>query len=78
MWWKLTGLVFLTAALVISVIPVRTHAILYDPANDPAPSRVSLGDIFGSIYITTVTVVLIVCVLAVASYVAVKITRGHW
>lgn len=78
MLWKLTGLVFLTAAFVVSVIPFRTHAILFDPVNDPPPRRVSLRDMFGSMYITTGTVALIVGILAVAAYVGFKIARRHW
>ncbi|WP_428685590.1 hypothetical protein [Sphingopyxis sp.] len=78
MWWKLTGVVALTAALIFSVIPIRTHAVLHDPVNDPPPSWASLGDLLGSMYITTGTAVLIAGILAVAGYVAFKVARGHW
>ncbi len=78
MWWKLAGLIVLTAALVFSVIPIRTHAILYDPVNDAPPSRTSLSDMLGDMYLTSGTIVLIVSILAVAGYVAFKVVRGHW
>jgi ABC-type antimicrobial peptide transport system permease subunit len=78
MWWKLSGLLVLTAALVFAVIPIRTHAVVYDPLNEPPPERGSFGDVLGNMYLTPGTVLLILCIVAVASFVAFKVVRGHW
>ena len=78
MWWKLIGLFVLTAALVVALIPIRTHAIAYDPMSEPPPERGSLADVFSNMYLTPGTVLLILCIVAVAGFVASKIVRGHW
>lgn len=78
MWWKLLGLVVLTAVLVFAVIPIRTRAIVYAPMNEPPPEPPSFGDLLSNMYLTPGTVLLIVFILAVASFVALKIVRGHW
>lgn len=78
MWWKLTGLFVLTAALVFAVIPIRTHAVAYDPMNDPPPERASFGNVLGDMYLTPGTAILIALILAVAGFVAFRVVRGHW
>jgi hypothetical protein len=78
MWWKLAGLLIVTALLVVSVIPIRTHAVAYDPMHDPPPSRPSLLDILGSMYLTPGRAVLILVILGIASFVAMKVIRGQW
>ena len=78
MWWKLLGLIALTAALVFAVIPIRTHAVIYDPMNESPPERGSFGDILSNMYLTPGTVLLILCIVALASFVAFKVVRGHW
>lgn len=78
MWWKLVGLVVVTVALVFAVMPIRTHAVVYDPMNEPPPARPSFGDMLGGMYLTPGTALLILFILAVASFVAFKVRRGHW
>jgi len=78
MWWKLAGLLIVTAVLVVSVIPIRTHAVVYDPMKDPAPPRPSLLDILGSMYLTPGRAALILAILVIASFVAMKVIRGQW
>jgi uncharacterized membrane protein len=78
MWWKLIGLLVLTAALVFAVIPIRTHAVVYDPMNEPPPVRSSFGQMLGNMYLTPVTALLVLLILAVATFVAFKVLRGHW
>ncbi|MFN3388582.1 MAG: hypothetical protein ACK40O_06580 [Allosphingosinicella sp.] len=78
MWWKLAGLFVLAASLVFAVIPIRTHAIVFDPATVSAPKALSLADTVGNMYLTPGTVLLIVFILAVAGFVALKVLRGHW
>ncbi|MDT9600010.1 hypothetical protein [Sphingosinicella rhizophila] len=77
MWWKLGGLLVLTAALVIGVIPIRTHAVLYDPAKSLPPPMPSLGEMFSTMYLTPGTALLISVILAAAGFVALKIIRGQ-
>ena len=78
MWWKLLGLLLLTATLVFVVIPIRTHAVVYDPVNDPPPEPPSLGDFLGALYLTPGTVLVILLIVGVASFVAFKVVRRHW
>lgn len=78
MWWKLCGLFVLTAALVFAVIPVRTHAVVYELMNEPPAERGSCGDVLSNMYLTPGTLLLILCIVAVASFVALKVLRGHW
>ena len=78
MWWKLLGLLVLTAALVFAVIPIRTRAVIYDPVNGPPPERPTFGDLLSNMYLTPATVLLILFILGVASFVAFKVFRGHW
>ncbi len=78
MWWKLIGLTALTAALVFAVIPIRTHAVAYDPVNEPAPERASFGSMLSNRYFTPGTVLLMLCIVAVASFVAFKVVRRQW
>jgi hypothetical protein len=76
MWWKLAVLALVTSALAVAVIPMRTHAVKYDPYNEPPPETWSFSGIFDSIYFTPTTVALIVGILAVAAAVAFYIVRG--
>jgi uncharacterized membrane protein len=78
MWWKLVGLVVLTAGLVFAVIPIRTHAVVYDPTNKPPSDRVFIGDILGNMYLTPGAALLILFILAVASFLAFKVARRNW
>lgn len=79
MWGKLTGLFLLTAVLVFSVIPVRTHAIMYDPVTEPPPTRdFSISGIIANMHMTPLTLTLIAVILAASAVAALKITRGDW
>lgn len=73
---KLGALLIVTAALVLVSIPVRTHAVLFDPSKPPR--RPSLGDIVGSMYLTPGTGLLIAAILAIATFAAVMVIRGQW
>lgn len=77
MWWKLLGLLVLTATLVLVVIPIRTHAVVYDPMKEPPPPP-SFGKLLSAMYFTPGTVLLILFIFAGASFVALKVVRGHW
>ncbi len=78
MWWKLGGLVVLTAALVLAVIPIRTHAVLDDPTSNLPHPRASVGDMLSNMYLTPATGIIIMLILAFAAFVALKVVRGHW
>ena len=76
MWWKLVGVVVLTAALIFAVIPIRTHAVLYDPSKPP--QRPSISDILSNMYLTPMAGLLIGLILVIAALVTVKVVRGDW
>lgn len=52
MWWKLSALLLVTIVLVVAILPIRTQAVLYDPAKDPPPQRPSLWSLLGNMYLT--------------------------
>ena len=78
MWWKLAGLLVLTAILIKLAIPFRTRAIIYDPLMrqtvHPLPKFWSLD----YAYLTPGSAVIILVVLAAAGFVAIKVVRGQW
>jgi len=76
MWWKLSGLFVLTAALCLSVIPLRTHAVIYDPSKPPAPW--TLRAMLAAMYLTPTAGLLIAAIVGVAAFVAFKVLRGQW
>jgi hypothetical protein len=76
MWWKLSGLVVLTAALCLAVIPIRTHAVIYDPSNPPAPW--TFRAMIANMYLTPTAGLLIAAIVAVSAFVALKVLRGQW
>jgi hypothetical protein len=78
MWWKLGLLFAVTGLLVLSVIPLRTHAVSYDPVKGPAPSSPTLMDMLGSMHLTTTSVALIAVILVASGFVAFKVIRGVW
>jgi hypothetical protein len=78
MWWKLTGLFLLAAALVFAVVPIRTHALLYDVTTDAPSGHPSFANTIGIMYLTPGTVLTILCIVAVTGYAAYKVARGHW
>jgi hypothetical protein len=76
MWLKLGGLAVLTLVLSIAVTPVRTHSVLYDPASPPR--KPSIFEMFGAMYLTPGTALLLAIIIAAAGFAAVKIARGQW
>jgi hypothetical protein len=76
MWWKLGILTIITVALIFCVIPIRTHAVLIDPANPPPPTRWTLSFIMSNMYVTPGTLGLIGILLAMAIYVGFRIVRS--
>jgi hypothetical protein len=76
MWWKLGGLFALTVALCLSVVPIRTHAVMYGPSNPPAPW--TLRALLANMYLTPTAGLLIAAIVAVAAFVAFKVLRGQW
>lgn len=77
MWWKLGLLLLTTAALVVAVIPVQTHAVLYDPTKGPPPHE-SLRTMLGAMYLTPGTALLIVVIVALAAFIGLKVVRREW
>ena len=67
-----------TVALIVMVMPIRTHAVSYDAFKEQAPPRPSLFDVLGNMYLTPGSAVLILAILGVASFAAMKVIRGHW
>jgi hypothetical protein len=76
MWWKLAGILVLTAALCVSVVPIRTHAVMHDPSNPPQPPTLKL--MFANMYLSPTTGLLIAVILAGAAFVAFKVISGQW
>lgn len=76
MWWKFGILIIGTVGLIFAVIPIRTHAVLIDPANPPQPTKWTLSFIISNMYLTPGTVALIGLFLAVATYIGFRIARG--
>lgn len=76
MWLKLGGLVVLTAALCLLVLPIRTHAVMYDPSKPPRLWR--LKGMVANMYLTPTAGLLIAAILAGATFVAFKVIRGQW
>jgi hypothetical protein len=74
MWWKLGGLFLLTATLCVSVIPIRTHAVMYDPSNPPAPW--TLRSMLANMYLTPTAGLLIAAIVGVAAFVASRCFAG--
>lgn len=76
MWWKLSGVAVLTAALIFVVIPIRTHAVWYDPASPPSPQRWNLTNVIANMYVTPGTLAVIAIILAGAAAIAFRIIRN--
>ncbi len=75
MWWKLGMLSLITAALIFCIIPIRTHAVLFDPNKPTEPARWTLSAMIANMYLTPGTVAIICMLLALAAYVAFRIVR---
>jgi hypothetical protein len=77
MWWKLGGLLLITVFLIVMVLPIRSHAVSYDSFKEQAPPRPSILDLFGNMYLTPGSAVLILAILGAAGFVAMKVIRGQ-
>jgi vacuolar-type H+-ATPase subunit I/STV1 len=78
MWWKLTALGIVTIGLIFAIIPIKTHAVLYDPARDPPPRSPSFWNMLGGMYLTPGTILAAIVILLIAGFVASKIIKGAW
>jgi hypothetical protein len=76
MWWKLGILLIATSVLIFCVIPIRTHAIMIDPANPPPPTRWTLSFIISHMYFTAGTYAVIGALLLGAGFIAFRIVRS--
>jgi hypothetical protein len=74
MWRKLGVLSVSTAALIFCIIPIRTHAVLIDPAKPPA--KWTPSSMIANMYLTPGTVGMMCILLAVAAYIAFRIVRS--
>ncbi|HET9511745.1 MAG TPA: hypothetical protein VFO80_11410 [Sphingomonas sp.] len=75
MWFKLVALCVLTLALIVSIIPMRTHAVMFDPDSPPPPQ--TLRTMFSSMYLPPETVVGILLLLLVAVAIGAWIVRAR-
>ena len=78
MSWKIPGLLVVAVLLVVMAVPIRTHAVSYAVFKEQAPPRPSILDVFGNMYLTPGSAVLILAILGAASFVAMKVIRGQW
>ncbi len=76
MWWKLSALLLVTLVIAFAVIPMRTHAVAYDP--DANQSGWSLSSMVGAMFLTPGTVAVLAIILAGSGFVAFQIIRGNW
>ena len=74
MWWKLGLLSVITAALIFCIIPIRTHAVLIDPAQ--LPPKWTLSSMIANMYLTPGAVGMMCILLAIAAYIALRIVRS--
>ena len=51
-WWKLSGLLVLTAAAIFVIIPIRSRVVIYDPAKDAPSPPYSLWSMVNDMYLT--------------------------
>lgn len=77
MWWKLSGLAIGTLLLCLSIVPIRTHAILYTPMKEQPPLKPSLNDMASNMYMTPGTALAIVVILLLAAAFAAVIVRSE-
>ena len=78
MGWKLGGLLVATVIIALSIVPIRTHAVGYDPSRDSPPPRPSIRRHLANMYLTPRTITTILAVAALAGFIAFKIVRGDW
>ena len=76
MWWKLVLLGIVTAGLIFCVIPIRTHAVLIDPASPPPATTWTLWSMVSNMYIAPGTIALIGMIIAVAGYISFRIVSN--
>lgn len=76
MWWKMAALVIATMGLAFSVTPIRTQPVSIDSASTPPPANWSLSAMLSNMYLTPGTVMLLGVIMALASYIAFRISRS--
>ncbi|SEM78005.1 hypothetical protein SAMN05192583_1205 [Sphingomonas gellani] len=74
MWWKLVALMSAATVLIFCIIPVRTHAALFDPAN--LPPKLTIRTMVANMYFTPGTIVAIAAIIAVATALGIWIVRS--
>ena len=77
MWWKLTALACGTILLCLAVIPIRTHAVMFDPLRETPPPKPSPWAMLSNLHFTPGTLALIGAILLGAGFIAVRIIRGE-
>lgn len=78
MWWKLTALSIVTIGLIFAIIPIKTHAVLYDPTRDPPPQPPSFWNLVNGMYFAPGTIAVAVALIALWGFIAWKIVKGVW
>lgn len=76
MWWKLGVLLFVTLALCLAIVPIRTRAVRIDPSHPP--EAWTFDRMLANMYLTPTAGLLIAAIIAVAAFVAFKVLRGQW
>lgn len=76
MWWKLSILCIVTGGLILSIIPIRTHAVVVAADNPPPQTDWSLSTLVSNMYFTPGSLALIGLILVIAGYIGFRIVRG--
>ena len=74
MWWKLGILALISLVAVGGVIPIRTHAMVYDLAGPPP--KWSLTEMLSAMYLTNGTVTMIAIIVLMTIFIGIKIVRN--
>ena len=74
MWWKFSLLALVSAGLIFCVIPIRTHAVQFDPSNPP-PKWTILSAV-SNMYLTPGAIASIAVIIAIAAIVGFWISRS--
>jgi hypothetical protein len=77
MWWKLTLLFFVTAVLVVIALPpIQTHAVKYDPYNEPPPQTWTIGGMLNAFNWTPTGIAMVITIVIGAACVAFWVVRA--
>jgi hypothetical protein len=79
MWWKLTGLALIEAALIaLLFMPIQTHAVKLDmPANAPVASAATYALDAVAIIIPLLALLLFIAILGTPLWLAWRIVKKH-